>query len=238
MILDLEPVVIFIGNYGSGKTEVSVNVALALRASGATVQIADLDLVNPYFRSREVRDILEADGIDVVVPDERLLNADLPILVPKVQGIIQKPQGYAILDVGGDDVGATVLGSLNTALKDSRHDMLQVVNAKRPFTDTVAGCTKITSEIERAARLKVTGVVGNTHLMDDTDLDTVIEGYRFSRQVAEALGVPLKFISCPVALVDRLDRNVIGCPVLPLKRQLLPPWTRKQKMGSKNFLLS
>lgn len=238
MLLDFKPVIIFVGNYGSGKTEVSVSVARTLRAGGERVCVADLDLVNPYFRSREMREVLEAEGIEVVIPEDRLLNADLPVLVPRIQGMIRRPDGFAVLDVGGDDVGARVLGSLNDALTVSPHDVVQVVNARRPFTDTVSGCLAITREIEQSARIRVNAVAGNTHLMEDTDLKSIYDGHDFARSVAAELGVPLKFVTCPVALLDDLDRDRITCPVLPFTRQLLPPWSRREKLGSRVFRLS
>lgn len=238
MEIDLKPIILFIGNYGSGKTEVSVNFALESLSSGTPVQVADLDLVNPYFRSREVRELLESRGIEVILPEKGLLNADLPILVPQIQGAILDQKGITILDVGGDDVGANVLGSLKPVLEQSCFDMIQVVNAMRPFTETADGALQITREIEKAARTKITGIVGNTHLMQHTTTDTIYEGYEYAVEVAEKLDVPLVFITCDKELLADLDTSGFDCPVLPFTRQLLPPWQRKEKLGSKNFLLS
>ena len=237
MELDLAPIVLFVGNFGSGKTEVAVNFALNRLEEGEEVRIADLDVVNPYFRSREVRDILTAKGIRVVVPEEGLLEADLPIVIPQIKGVIEKPKGVTILDVGGDDVGATVLGSLNNAFIRSPFSMLQVINEKRPFTETVEDCLKIGRGIEAASRLKVTGIVGNSHLMDETSPETIYDGYEFSRNVAAELGLPLVFITCEERLIPELDITKIGCPILPITRMLLPPWRRREVLGSKNFLL-
>ena len=236
--IDLQPVVIFVGNYGSGKTEVAVNLAFSSKQKGMSVQIADIDVVNPYFRSREVRVEMESMGIEVITPDERWIDADLPIVVPQIKGVIQKPRGRAILDAGGDDVGATILGSLQDVLIRCPHDLLQVVNINRPFTEDAAGCLGITKEIETAARLKVTGIVGNSHLMDDTDPQTIIRGYELAKEVANSLDVPLNFITCELGLMQELDLSLIECPILPITRMLLPPWRRRRKVGSQNFLLS
>ena len=117
MKIDLGGIVIVTGNYGSGKTEVSVNLAVENRARGIDVRLADLDLVNPYFRSREARHQLRDLGIEVILPHEQYMAADLPILVPEVAGAIREQKAMVILDVGGDDVGATVLAALADRLK-------------------------------------------------------------------------------------------------------------------------
>ena len=238
MDIQLEPVVFFIGNYGSGKTEVAVNFAVNRQAAGIPVRIADLDLVNPYFRSREVREILESRGIEVIVPEGALARSELPILVPRIRGAIEESRGITLLDVGGDDVGATVLGSLQPVIQATPHDMLQVVNAMRPFTETAEDTERVTRMIEKAARARVTGVVGNTHLMDSTDVETICKGYEYAREVARVLGVSLKFITCEERLMNELDPGEFDCPVLPITRQLLPPWQRRSNLGSQNFLMS
>jgi len=142
-----------------------------------------------------------------------------------------------ILDVGGDNVGATVLGSLSASITRAGYDMLLVHNARRPFTDTVEGTLTIAREIETAARLKLSGVLGNTHLMDDTTIEVLYEGCEISRQVSIALDLPFLFVSAEQRLINGLDLKKIGVPVLPLTRQMLPPWRRKEKLGPANFLL-
>ncbi len=109
MKIDLDGIVVIVGNYGSGKTEISINLAANRKREGLEVRIADLDLVNPYFRTREARVPLSEMGIDVVLPPKQYLKADLPILSPKIAGMIRQPSQLTLLDVGGNDVGATVL---------------------------------------------------------------------------------------------------------------------------------
>jgi len=224
MGIDLEGIVIVVGNYGSGKTEVSVNLAVHRLKAGIDVRVADLDLVNPYFRSREVRGTLGKMGIEVVIPPTRYMHADLPILSPKVAGMIRHPSQLTILDVGGDKVGATVLSSLFDPLRDRSVQMLLVVNPYRPLTDTIDGCLRIKEEIEYASRLKVTGLVGNANLMDETTCDDLLKGYEFVHQLSKVSDLPLLFITAEERHLERMAPDLFSCPVLSIQRQLVPPW--------------
>ncbi len=240
-------VILFTGNYGSGKTEVSVNVATALATSGHKVSIADLDLVNPYFRCREAREMMEDLGINVIAPGGDYQNADLPILMPEVAGAMEQESGKTILDVGGDNVGSTVLAALKAKFNRTPYDMFFVLNMNRPFTDTVDGAMRLMDEIEAASRLEISAIAGNTHLMDETDLDMVKHGADFSLEVGAKRGVDVRFVTAPeVRLVkagiiselndDSFLRTVevpdISVPVLSLRRIMLPPWLGGHTPGS------
>jgi len=224
MKLHLNGIVIIVGAYGSGKTEVSINLALHMQKEGTNVRLADLDLVNPYFRSREARHVLERSGVDVVLPPDMYMHADLPILTPKVSGMLRKPSGLTRLDVGGDDAGATVLAALAEPLADKSYEVLMVINPRRPYTDSVEGCLSIKRQIEAKARLKITGFVSNANLMDQTEVEDIGDGYDFCLQVAQQANTRLAFITAAAGLLTRLDKNVIQCPILPIRRQLTFPW--------------
>ena len=226
MELELDGIVIVVGAYGSGKTEVSINLAVHMNRKGRMVQLADLDLVNPYFRTREARQVLNREGIRVVLPASQYMQADLPILTPEVSGMLRRPRGLTLLDVGGDDAGATVLAALADALAQRTPQVLQVINPHRPHTDTVRGCLTIRRAIEAKAKMKITGIVGNANLMESTGEQEILDGYTFARRVAEAGDVPLVFITAPSALLTRIDKRSIQCPVLPVRRQLVPPWKK------------
>ena len=226
MTIDFTGIVIVAGNYGSGKTETAVNLASACRKTGKSVAIADLDLVNPYFRTREARIPLEAMGIQVVLPDRQYLFADLPILAPAVADILRQPADVTILDAGGDDVGVTVLASLAAVLKNKSVRMLQVINTFRPFTRDVAGCLKIRKEIEASGKINITGLVSNANLMDDTSVEHIFQGYDLVKQVSAHTGLPVEFITATPELKAQLDPDRLSCPVLTINRQLLPPWKR------------
>ncbi len=231
MEIDLDGIVAIVGNYGSGKTEVAINLAVNRKRAGLDVRIADLDLVNPYFRTREAREALEAQGIHVVLPPQEYLQADLPILSPTIAGMIRKPDGLTILDVGGDDAGATVLAALGDAFAGLDVRMLQVVNPLRPNTATVEGCLKIKEEIETAAKLTISGLIGNANLIDDTEAQVIYDGYDFLHELATASGLPLEFITVAQDLMAQIDAAQFGCPILPIARQLVPPWKTAAKFG-------
>jgi hypothetical protein len=232
MIQGTEKTTLFLGNFGSGKSEVAVNFAFHVADSnpGLGVSLADLDLVNPYFRSREARELLAEAGINLVLPDARYLDADLPILVPGVRALLMAGNGYAVLDVGGDDVGARVLGALTDALVPGSYRALQVVNANRPFTRTPQGVLKIASEIEYTSFIKFTGYVCNTHLMEQTTMDDILAGVKLVREVQEVSGLPLEFVTAPEAMVPEL-RQHLSEEILPLKRFLTPPWKQPDIRG-------
>jgi len=201
-VVQVKGVVVIVGNYGSGKTEVAINLAVNRKRAGLDVRIADLDLVNPYFRTREARKPLAELGIDVVLPPEKYLQADLPILSPVIAGLIRRPSQLTLIDAGGDNVGATVLATLADSFRKRRVHMLQVVNPNRPFTDTVTGCLKMRNEIEKASKMTINGIIGNANLIDETTVEDIYKGYDFVKALSDA------------------------CPVLPIERQLVPPWKK------------
>lgn len=190
------------------------------------MRVADLDLVNPYFRTREVRHLFARLGIDLVLPAEEHLQADLPIVSPLIAGMIRQPNRLTLIDVGGDDAGATVLAALADAFKGKQYQMLQVINPMRPYTDTIAGCLKIRSEIETAARMSISGLIGNANLIDETTPDDIIRGYEFVAQLSEDSGLPLHFVTAAADLLPHIDTSRILCPVLTIRRQLVPPWEK------------
>ncbi len=224
MDINVKGIVVIVGNYGSGKTEVAVNLAVNQKQAGVDVLLADLDLVNPYFRTREARNSLAELGIEVVLPPRKYLNADLPILSPKVGGLIKNPATLSILDAGGDGVGATVLAALADMFKGKKVNMFQVINPFRPFTADVEGCLVMRDQIEATSKLKITGLIGNAHLMDDTRTVDVMKGYELVLEVSRASELPIVFITAAPELIPELEKKRLACPVLPINRQLIPPW--------------
>lgn len=230
MHIQLGGIVVIVGNYGSGKTEVAINLAVDRNRAGVNVRVADLDLVNPYFRTREARKTLTDIGIEVILPPEEFMVADLPILSPLVAGMIRRSGQLDLIDAGGDPVGARVLSSLSDAFGDSPYYMLQVVNPMRPKTDTIEGCLAIRREIEAAARLEITGWIGNANLIDDTDPDDIIRGYGFVQKLSHASGLPVMFITASADLLPQISHKNFSCPVLTIQRQLVPPWIKAKSI--------
>jgi len=222
--INLKGVVVIVGNYGSGKTEVAINLGVKRKREGVDVLLADLDLVNPYFRTREAYSQLSDLGIEVILPPRKYHNADLPILSPKVGGLIRKPAALSILDAGGDGVGTRVLAALADMFRESPVEMLQVINPFRPFTADVEGCLVMRDRIEAASRLKVTGLIGNAHLLDDTSAGDIIKGYELVTDVSRASGLPVVFITASADLIPAVQASGVTCPILPIERQMVPPW--------------
>jgi hypothetical protein len=222
-------VIAIVGSYGSGKTEIAVNLAFQLSQSGRPVHLADLDLVNPYFRCREARDLLSSRGVRVVVPPGDQVWADLPIVLPEIRGLLRpSPPAVAILDVGGDDVGARALAALRPHVADGDYELWQVINAKRPFTHTVEGCLAMRAAIEHASRWRVTGLVVNTHLIDETTPAVVLEGWHLARGVRDRTGLPVRAVGVMAALAGAPALAGIDAPILVLDRHMRPPWLAEQ----------
>jgi MinD-like ATPase involved in chromosome partitioning or flagellar assembly len=234
MEINLTGIVVIVGNYGSGKTEVSINLAVHRKRAGVDVRIADLDLVNPYFRTREAKGPLSEMGIEVVLPPDQYLQADLPILSPAVAGMIRRSAELTLLDVGGDDVGAKVLATLEDAFKNKPMRVLQVINPLRPFTETIEGCLKVRKEIEQAAKLAVDGIIGNANLIDETSVDDIYDGYDFVKRLSEKSDLALEFITVARQLRPAVDVRRFSCPVLSIERQLVPPWQRANPFEKKS----
>ena len=222
-------IIIIVGGYGSGKSEVAVNLACYLKANqDHNIAIADLDIINPYFRSREAIKALTELGIKSIAPEGGQFYADLPIVLPEIKGAIEKNNDdLLILDVGGDDTGSRGLSSLSDAFVKVEYEMLLVLNARRPFTSNLEESLKMIKNIEISSRLKFTGLISNTHLMENTTKEIIMEGVTLARVVSKELNLPLLFVSGLKNILEAIDRTKLNEAILPLERQLLKPWEVK-----------
>jgi hypothetical protein len=232
------PVAILVGHFGSGKTEIAVNLAFGLRNRGVAVTLIDLDLVKPYLRCRLAKDDLEGRGVRLVAPPGDRFYADLPILVPEARTAARDGAGLSsrvILDVGGDDLGARVLGSFSGLLEPRATELLFVVNAKRPFAEDLPSLRQMLRDVEAAARLAVTGLVANTHLIDETTPDTVREGILAARELEAATGIPLRFSAMQRHLAEAFggpEGTAEQVPILAMERHIVAPFAARP-LGSR-----
>ncbi len=184
---------ITVGHYGSGKTEFSVNYALELKKTCDNVILVDLDIVNPYFRSNDARALLEENGITVIAPDYAGTNVDIPVLPAEIMRIFNEKDAKIILDVGGDDDGAIALGRYKQFFDKADYEMSLVVNTKRPLSSTVAEIIEMKENIEAASRLKVSNIIADTNIADETTKDIIIRGYEITKEAANKLNLPIKY---------------------------------------------
>jgi hypothetical protein len=215
------------GHYGCGKTNLAVNLALDLAHAGAPVTLVDLDIVNPYFRSSDYTATLEAAGIRVISPTFAGTTLDTPSLPGAVYSAFEAG-GAVIFDAGGDDVGATALGRFAENLENTAYDLLYVVNRYRNLTQTPEDAAALLGEIESASHLRATGVVNNSHLREQTTVDTVLDSLPFARQTAEQVGLPLRFTTVPQGLAEafaNLEGDTRGLEnAYPIEIRVLAPW--------------
>ena len=215
---------IFVGSFGSGKTEIAINYSIYCRKSHTKVAIVDLDIVNPYFRTREARDALNLKGIKVIAPEGEMAYADLPIISPEIKGLIQDSDYHLILDVGGDDTGTIVLGNFKSFIEGSDYEMLLVVNSYRPFTQDIPQIEQIAREIENSSRLKICGIVSNPNLSRQTDEKIIQQGHILIKQASQKLNLPIKFICIDERFSQKIRQENFLEPIFYIKRFMHLPW--------------
>ena len=200
---------LFAGHYGSGKTNIALNYALWLRAQGLRVTVADLDIVNPYFRTKDGEAQLKAAGIRLISSAYANSNVDLPALPGEAYSLVDDRSACGVIDVGGDDRGALALGRYTPGiLAEGDYEMLFVLNKARPLTRTVDDALEVFYEIEAAGGIPFTAVVSNTNLGPLTDAETVLDGQRFAEAFADRVRLPVKMCCAPRKLGPALQNKV------------------------------
>ncbi len=202
-------ITLFAGHYGSGKTNIAVNYAKYLRKQGNDVVIADLDIVNPYFRTKDSQTDLEAAGIRLISSKYANSNVDLPALPSEIYGIFEDKSSLAVLDVGGDDRGALALGRYTPLIKaEGDYEMLLVINRYRPLTRTADDCIEIMHEVETAGGLRFTGLVNNSNLGAETTPEDVLSSVEYAKEVSAKTGLPLRMTAIEESLFGELDGKI------------------------------
>ncbi|WP_312700600.1 ATP-binding protein [Sedimentibacter sp.] len=216
--------VIIIGHYGSGKSEFSVNYAVKLKEKHDFVSIADLDIVNPYFRSREKREFFEKIGIKVFDSSIKNIAIDLPALPAELMGVILNQESRSVLDVGGDPVGARVLARYSEQIKNVEYDMFFVINGRRPETNTVEGVLKYLKLIEATSKLKISGLINNTHLLKDTTVEDVEFGHELTKKVSWETDIPIRYEACIKDTALQITNKEILEKLFPINLYMREEW--------------
>ena len=224
MNISYKRIKIFVGSFGSGKTEIAINYSIYCKKKYLQVAIVDLDIVNPYFRTREVKEDLFTKGIKVIAPSGEWAYADLPLISPEIKGLIQNVDYHLILDVGGDDIGSVVLSNFNPFIKNLDYEMLLVVNSYRPFTKGISQIKQIAQEIENSSRLRISGIISNPNLINQTNIEVIKEGHILIKEAAHKLKLPIKFISIDECFSKKIKQENFKEPIFYLKRFMNLPW--------------
>jgi len=213
---DYKRVYILAGHYGSGKTNIAVNLALKMKKDGLNVKIADLDIVNPYFRTKDSAKVLEEKGIELISPVYANTNVDLPALPQEVYSLVQRKDSYAVFDVGGDDRGAYALGRYAPYItEENNYEMCFVVNFYRPLTPTAQDALEIMREIEQACKIKFTAIINNSNIGKDTDKEVIKNSIDKVKELEKISGLKVLFTS----VEERLKKDFNNENVLVMQLQ-------------------
>lgn len=215
---------VFTGHFGSGKTEISINYAINLAKQGKKVAIVDIDIVNPFFCVRDIKEQLEKEyNIKVIASNPHYSNAELAVVPAEVNAVFNDKSYEVVMDIGGDDMGAVVLGQFNRYFREEPYEMYFVVNNNRPFTKDSKGTEEYINAIQYSSRLKVSYLVSNTNLSYETTVEDILKGDKEVAEVSEKLGIPYIYTVCRKDLADEIQGKVKG-EIFPIDIYMKPPW--------------
>ena len=217
-----------LGHYGSGKTEFSVNYAMYLKRSGQKTALLDLDIANPYFRSRERQKMLEEQGISIYFNEYGFdIAEDLPAITAKIRAPLEDESCTTGADIGGNDSGARIMNQFRKYFQPEGTERYLVVNANRFETDTLEGALFHLQHIEEEIGLPITGIVNNTHMLTETTTDDILRGYQLCRELSGTTGIPVVFSTCVTSLREELEELTKDDPefrIFPITLQMRPSW--------------
>ncbi len=206
------------GHYGSGKTNVALNMAYDLKNQKERVAIADLDIVNPYFRTKDSAKELEQKGITLISSEYAGTNVDIPAMPQQMYMLTDNKEIYAVIDVGGDDRGALALGRITPMLlEENNYEMLFVINCYRPLTRDAKSTLEVMAEIETAAKIKFTAIVNNSNLGNETTVDDVLKSVDYANEVSALTGLPIKCTTVSENIYNDIKEKLTN--IFPLKLQ-------------------
>ena len=213
---------LILGHYGSGKTNIAVNLAVAYKKERERVAIADLDIVNPYFRTKDSLDLLNEKGIRLIVSEYANTNLDIPALPQDMYAVTDDKGLTCILDIGGDDRGALVLGRLRPEIvRENDYEMLLVINKYRPLTATPAATLEVMREIEGAADMRFTGIVNNSNLGRETTAADVLASLPYAEEVSRLTSLPIVMTTVEKTVAKELEGKVKGLFPLTLQKNFI-----------------
>jgi len=216
--------IILAGHYGSGKTNIALNLALREKSGGRLVTVVDLDIINPYFRLADGSKALNEKGIPCVCPVFANTNVDIPVLPPELGGLFSSDTvGDVVVDVGGDEAGSVALGRYSGDIVKRGYEMLLVVNKYRPFTKTASGTVELIEQITSVSRLSFTGIAANPNLGSETTAETVLSSLPYYRELSEKTKLPVVFTAVREDLYGLCADKIEG-DVIPLKIFTKPGW--------------
>jgi cellulose biosynthesis protein BcsQ len=214
-------ITILCGHYGSGKTNAAVNTAYDLKNQFDKVLIADLDIVNPYFRTKDSKDDLENRGITLISSEYAGTNVDIPAMPQQMYAIIDDKQSKAVIDVGGDDRGALALGRIMPAIQqENDYEMLFVINCFRPLTRDAESTLEVMREIEEACKCKFTAIVNNSNLGNETTEDDILKSVNYANEVSNITGLPIKSTCVHARLYDSIKSKIPNAFSLDLQSKI------------------
>lgn len=214
---------IFTGHFGSGKTEISINYAIDLAKQGQKVAIVDLDIVNPYFCTRGIKNKLEENGVRVIASDPNLSNAEVMVVPAEVLSVFNDKSYKVVMDIGGDDIGAIVLGQYNRYFREEPYDMYFVINNNRPLTSNNDDTEAYIKAVQTTSRLKVTHLISNTNMSYETVAEDIINGDKAARELSKKLNIPHEYTVCRRDLTDEVQGKAEG-RLYPIDIFMKPPW--------------
>ena len=207
--MEYKRITLLCGHYGSGKTNVAVNMAYDLKKQHDKVVIADLDIVNPYFRTKDSSGEFEDLGIRLIASEYAGSNVDIPAMPQQMYSITDDKEQMAIIDVGGDDRGALALGRIAPSIiEENDYEMLFVINCFRPLTRDAESTLEVMREIEDAAKIKFTAIVNNSNLGEETKREDVLKSLAYAEEISQKTGLPIKCTSVYNRLYDDLKNEI------------------------------
>lgn len=227
--MDPERLILFTGHFGSGKTEIAINYALKTAESGKKTILVDLDIVNPFFRSTEAKEILEAGGVKVISPNFAATALDIPSLPADIYSVFTDRTSKVIFDVGGDEIGARALGQYFPYFKkepEPSYRMYYVINTKRPLSASKEDILFMMREVQHKSRLPVTHLINNTNLSYETEICDIIKGQALISQVSKSVEIPIAYITGVKELLYQIAEHEEGLKsiLFPIRLYMNPPW--------------